>query len=54
MVINEYKIDKVVEKIINDLKSRNGLSDIWDSFDKMIKSEIIQTWKKIIRKEIIK
>lgn len=39
---------KIVDKIVNDLGDRRGLSNEWDCIDKDVRKEIIQTWTKIV------
>ena len=42
------KIIEVIEELIRDIRSRNGLRDMWDSIDESIQDEIKAEWYDII------
>lgn len=46
--------DKIVEKIIADLKDRRGLRQEWEGIPTATKRKIKKSWKRIVEKELIK
>jgi hypothetical protein len=40
--------EKIVDKIIDDLSDRRGLSGEWDMIDDEIRHEIRETWIEIV------
>lgn len=44
----------VVEGIVDDLKDRAGLDEMWNGIDEETQQEIIEAWIDIVRKEICK
>ena len=47
-------VNDIVSNIIADLTSRGGLDDMWSGIDEEIQEEIINEWKKIVKREINK
>ena len=47
---NYPKAKIIVFKLIEDANYRNGLGNEWDSYDKFIKIEILETWVDIVEK----
>lgn len=43
-------VNKIVEKIIDDMSDRRGLRQEWESIDDDVKREMEETWKTIVRK----
>lgn len=41
-------VEPIVEKIINDIKSRKGLGDEWDSIEPETQEEIKEAWIAIV------
>lgn len=39
----------ITGNIIEDLRDRSGLGDVWDSLDEETKKEIAETWSQIIK-----
>ena len=48
--MDEKLVERIVEKIIEDLSDRNCLRCKWEQFDDDLKKEIRETCKKIILK----
>lgn len=44
--------EKAVDSILDDLSSRSGLSDAWDSIDRRTQDEIVKKFEKIVVKFI--
>jgi hypothetical protein len=42
---------RIVDKILNDLTDRAGLSDAWDEIDDETQAEIIAEWQDIVQDE---
>lgn len=43
---------KVVETILDDLKGRSGLGDVWDQIDPATQYEITSAWKEMVEKHL--
>lgn len=46
--------DKIVEKIVADLKDCRGLRQEWEGIPASTKREIKKRWKMLVEKELIK
>ena len=40
--------EPIVEKIVDDLKGRSGLGNMWEEIDEETREEIKETWRLII------
>ena len=44
----QLRTEKAVRAIVDDLQGRSGLGNEWDNIDDVIKTEIVETWERIV------
>ncbi len=44
--------DRIVARIVDDLRGRSGFDDLWDGIDSDIQQEIREDWAEIVEAEL--